>query len=332
MLKVEDIRPDGLLAGQRAAMERDIALIKSWAANFVDVTCPACDSAEREPLYEKYGLQHHRCDACRTQYISPRPTPELLAKFYAVSENYAYWAQYIYPASAESRRRNIFVPRARLVADLVREKGMAGGTFVEVGAGYGIFCEELKKLDLFDRIVGLEPSPKLAEICRSKGIETIELPFERTEMDQCADVVASFEVIEHLFRPKDYVSWLHRILKPGGLAIVTCPNIEGFDTLLLAKDAIAVDHQHLNYFHPASIAALFERAGFSAIEVTTPGVLDVDLVRRAFRAGTIGHDRLGPILGRIIEADDAALDTQLQTLLQNARLSSNMMVVARKKA
>ena len=39
------------------------------------------------------------------------------------------------------------------------------------------------------------------------------------------DVVYAIEVIEHLRNPYDFISEMHRVAKPGGMAIVTTPNI-----------------------------------------------------------------------------------------------------------
>ena len=331
-MKVADIRPDSLMAGQRAAMERDIARLAAARDGFVAVDCPACDGADSAVLYDKYGLTHRRCAACRTQFISPRPGPEALTRFYAESENYAYWAKHIYPASAETRRRQIFVPRADLVESQCRARGALGGTVVEVGAGFGLFCEELAARGSFAHVIGIEPSPALADACRAKGIAVIESPFETATLPAPADVIAAFEVVEHLFRPKELLDFAFASLNPGGLLILTCPNIEGFETIALGRASAAVDHQHLNYFTPRSLALLAGRAIFAEIEVTTPGRLDVDLVRRALAAGEVDRAALGGFVAHLIDAASDEIDERFQAFLQAAGLSSNMMMVARKPA
>lgn len=329
-MKVDDIRPDTLRAGQQAAMYEDIALLNSWRSRFVEVDCPACAGRDSGFAFELNGLHYRQCPNCDSQFMSPRPTSDMLAEFYAVSKNYTYWAKYIYPASAQARRDNIFRPRAQMTLDLCQQRGTASGTFVEVGSGYGIFCEEICRAGIFDRIIGIEPSPNLAQLCRDKGIEVIEKPFEQIDMVDFADLVASFEVIEHLFAPRDFVAWMSRLLKPGGIAMLTCPNIHGLDTLMLGRDAVAVDHQHLNYFHPRSLRNLFETNDFADIEITTPGKLDVDLLRRARQEGSIDDARLGPFLTKIIAEANSVTDGLFQRFLQDAGLSSNMMIVARK--
>ena len=299
-MKVADIRPDALMAGQQAAMQRDIAMLQTRRAEFVETPCPACGDVGA-PLYEKYGMTHRRCAGCATQYVSPRPSPAVLRDFYRGSENYAYFARHIFPSSAEQRRERLFRPRAAMVADLVRTSGMDRPSLVEVGAGYGLFCEEVRATGAFGRIVGIEPTPDLA----------------------------AFEVIEHLFDPAAFLTACRWLVRPGGRILLTCPNIQGFDTILLGSASSAVDHEHLNYFNPDSMALLLRRAGFEDIEVTTPGRLDVDLVRRALAEGTVAPAQLGPFLAHLLDRDDAGTDALLQDFLRSARLSSNLQAVAR---
>ena len=329
-MKVNDIRPDKLLAGMHEAQQRDIELLRSWRDKFVDIDCPVCAASKQKFLYEYNAMTHQRCTDCGMQYISPRPTTDLLAEFYALSENYTFWAKNVYPASEATRREQIFAKRAQMVADLCVKWGGAGQKMLEVGAGYGLCIEELSKLNVFEQHVGVEPSTKLAEICRAKGLAIIDTPYEEIEPAADVDMIASFEVIEHLFSPATFVTWVHAALKPDGLVILTCPNIEGLDTLLLAQDATAVDHQHLNYFSPKTLRTILEQAGFVDIEISTPGVLDVDLLRRAWREEKISDDKLGPFLLKIINEEDERTDVLLQEFLQSACLSSNMMAVARK--
>ncbi len=326
-MKVDDIRPASVLVGQRAAMQADIDWLAKRQAAFVIVNCPACAAKDFENLYEKYCMQQVRCRECETQFINPRPSEEILAAFYAQSANYAYWARNIFPASKEARREKIFQPRAAYAAGLVRKAGIRNGVLVEVGAAYGQFCSEVVKTGVFSRVIAIEPTPDLAGVCRGLGIEVLESPYESVLFDTPVDFIASFEVIEHLFDPGAFMAWCHDALRPGGMVLLTCPNIAGFETLLLGRASGAVDHEHMNLFTPQSLAQLAERCGFIEIEVTTPGELDVDLVQRALKAGEIGKTDLGPLVIRLVEG---ANPKHLQSLIQEASLSSNMRMIARK--
>lgn len=331
-MKVGDIRPGGVMTGQAEAMQADIDWLAARAGQFVDVTCPACESADAADLYEKYGLNHRRCGSCGTQYVSPRATAEMLGEFYARSENYAYWAKHIFPKSAEARREKIFRPRAEIVGQIAADLGLTGGVLVEVGAAHGLFCQEVDRLGVFDKIVGIEPTPDLAAQCRELGIETIEASYETTKLDLNCDFVANFEVIEHLFDPGAFLAWCHDLLAPGGQILLTCPNIAGFETMVLGAASDTVDHEHLNLFSPVSLTALAERSGFVDIRINTPGKLDLEIVQNAIQAGRVDLDDLDPVVRHFVSRPDSDIGDRFQKLLSDAGLSSNMMLLARRPA
>lgn len=329
-LREAEIRPDELVRDAAKRVEADIQWLLSRKTEFVDVPCPACGDAERRPAWRKYDLDYVACVRCETVYIAPRPSSSVLEQFYRQSENYAYWNRTIFPASEQARREKIFRPRAQRLHDICDRIGVGRGVLLEIGAGFGTFCEEVRGLDRFDRVVALEMTPDLAATCRGRNLEVIESPVEKLDPTSLsADVVASFEVIEHLFAPIDFCRSIHRILKPGGLLILTCPNLMGFDIQELHERSIAVDHEHLNYFHPASLRALLERAGFELLEVQTPGKLDAELVRKQVIAGQHSLDAQ-PFLRRILVDEWDAHGEAFQEFLAARGLSSHMWGVARR--
>ena len=207
-----------------------------------------------------------------------------------------------------------------------------GGSLLEVGAAYGTFCEEMQSRGHFKRIVAVEPTPDLARTCRSKGIETIETPIEKlvVKPEDLFDVIVSFEVIEHLFSPKDFVLHCGRMLKPGGLFIVTCPNAEGFDIAVLGQLCNNVDHEHLNYFNPSSLAILMENSGYGVLERQTPGRLDAELVRNKILSGEMDISHQPFLKTILVDNWETAGDAFQEFLAQNG-LSSHLWMAARKR-
>ncbi len=331
-LTEQAIRPAELMAGQKVAVLTDVGRLLTRAGEFVESACPACDSTTSHPKYEKHGMRYVECQQCQTFYVNPRPPPEVLDWFYQGSVNYAYWNKFIFPASETSRRERIFVPRVDRLLDICQRHAVNTGSLLEVGAGFGTFCSEVQGRNVFSRVVALEPMPDLAANCRSRGIEVIEKPVEHLTLDESErfDVVASFEVIEHLFAPARFVSLMAGMLKPGGILMVTCPNGKGFDVETLGTASNTVDHEHLNYFNPASLAALAERCGMDVLECFTPGRLDAELVRNKVLAGEF--DLSGqPFLKKILIDEWDSQGQAFQDYLVSQGLSSNMWIVARKK-
>ena len=330
-MKEDDIRPSRLQAGQRVALLRDIAMLLARNDEFVEAACPACGAQDARFKFEKNGFRYHDCQACSTFYINPRPSEALLGDFYRASENYAYWAQHIYPASAEARHQSVIVPRVERVLELCQSIDLPMGEMLEIGAGYGSFCSEMRQRGLWRHIVAIEPTPDLAGICRGQGLEVMEQRVEdfAASTERRFDLIVAFEVIEHLFDPGQVVASLERLLRPGGVLILTCPNGAGFDVQQLGPDSPCVDHEHLNYFNTQSLPLLLQRHGLTTLRCLTPGKLDAELVRKGIAAQG-RQAALEPFLHEVLFSRWEELGSQFQRFIADAGMSSHMWVMARK--
>lgn len=326
----EDIRPKHVTDGQKTAVLKDLGRLLSHIDKFIHVSCPACGRDERTPTYKKFGLDYVTCNHCATLYITPRPSPEVLEVCYRQSDVYAYWDKYIFPASDKTRREKMFKPRVDKILEFCKKYNVTTGSILEVGAAYGTFCEEIASRNAFKRIVAIEPTPGLAKTCRDKHIETIELPVERVSFgeNEKFDVVVNFEVIEHLFSPEDFIKQCKQFLKPNGLFVVTCPNGQGFDFVVLKELCQSIDHEHLNYFNPHSLPLLLSRCGFEVLETLTPGRLDAELVRKKILSGEFSVFN-NPFLKQVLIDNWKTTSVSFQNFLAQNQLSSSMWVIAR---
>lgn len=336
MLTESEIRPEALMAEQARLFAEDIARLMANRDAFVCVPCPACDQADYRPAFSKFGMGFVTCMQCETMYANPRPTPEHLADYYAHSQNYEYWSKAIFPASEAARREKIFKPRVQRVLEICKRFGIPGHMLLEVGAGFGIFCEEMKQADYFQRVLAVEPTPYLAEDCRRRNLSVIEKPVERITKNELLqpgetiNVIVSFEVIEHLFSPRDFLLQCASLLECGGVLMLTCPNGKGFDITVLQEKSTVVDVEHITLFNPASLTHLMEECGFEVIEQQTPGLLDAELVRKQALSGEL--DLSGqPFLKQILIDEWAEKGAAFQQFLIDNHLSSNMLLVGRKR-
>jgi SAM-dependent methyltransferase len=169
----------------------------------------------------------------------------------------------------------------------------------------------------------------MAAACRSRGVAVVEKRIEEVAGELAgADILVSFEVIEHLFQPGGFVAQCARLLAPGRLLVLSCPNGEGFDIQALGAKALAVDAEHVNLFNPASLGRLLERHGFEVLESETPGRLDAEFVREAALKGEIA---LAPFLKRVLVDEWDRLGWPFQQFLAAHGLSSHMWIAARRK-
>lgn len=319
-MQENDIRPESLHKEQQRAFQHDIDRLLKHKDEFDYVGCPSCGSEGAYIGFYKQELHYSECRKCDTIYINPRPTPELLEDYYKNSEHYRYWASKIYPKTEKARRENIIKPRAKEVVRIAQKYKNSKG-LLDIGAGYGTFCEEVQKLNWFKTVWAMEPTPELAEICaRTKLLNTYKLRIEEAHISGFS-VITAFEVIEHLFNPSELIKKCHKGLVKNGLLILTCPNAKGFDMSVLGEKSESFNPEHLNYFNPKSLSLLVESNGFEVLEISTPGKLDVELVKKQAKKGD-----LHPFMWELVNLGD-----KFQQFLVENKLSSHLWLVARKK-
>lgn len=329
-LKEASIRSDDDLDYRWSLYRADQQRLLARLPEFVDVACPACEAAEAEPHYERDGFTFKRCMACGTVYVSPRPTKDLLLGHYRNSQAEKYWNEVVAPKTDAGRVEHLIRPRLERILSFCSRYGTPRGDLLDVGGGAGVFAAEAARSGQFQGVSVVEPDPSPAALCRAKGLAVYEDFVENLTAEAVADVATSFESIEHVFSPRDYLRSIARLLRPGGLLVLTTPNVLGFDLLTLrdlSDNTTAPDH--LNYFHPGSLGALLGACGFTVLESLTPGKLDVELVRKKVQQGRLCLDGQ-PFLQRVVVDEFETLGASFQRWLAENGLSSHLWVVARR--
>ena len=82
------------------------------------------------------------------------------------------------------------------------------------------------------------------------------------------DVATMWDVLEHLKDPVEYLSKLKKVVKPGGLLVVQCPNMESYEFLNFGnKWNWLTPGDHLQFFTPKSLFRALTTAGFIPIKI-----------------------------------------------------------------
>ena len=158
---------------------------------------------------------------------------------------------------------------------------------VDIGSGDGGTTGEWlsKKAASY---VGVDVSRAAVQAARERGLDAklIEdassLPFE----DAAFDSAVCVEVLEHLIDPAAAVNEMSRVLRPGGIAIATVPNIAHWrmrmDLALFGRwvgrgDARSASapwlDPHIRFFTVKTLAGLFDASGLEVVE--TGGYSDI---------------------------------------------------------
>src|SRR5690606_15667598 len=115
----------------------------------------------------------------------------------------------------------------RLLKAYIAAKPWISGDLLEVGCGEGRGVEEL--LPLAKSYVGLDKIGEVISMLQEKfpGVdfrEAVIPPFVGFA-DNSFDTIVSFQVIEHIQNDRLFLQEIYRMLKPGGKAIISTPNI-----------------------------------------------------------------------------------------------------------
>jgi 2-polyprenyl-6-hydroxyphenyl methylase/3-demethylubiquinone-9 3-methyltransferase len=150
----------------------------------------------------------------------------------------------------------------------------------DLGCGNGSVANRLYKQGY--EVVGVDPS--LEAISHASAA----YPHLRVELGSCYDdlaekfgdfpVVLSLEVVEHVFLPRVFAQTVWRLLRPGGVTIISTPYHGYVKNLALAVSGrldahftALWDYGHIKFWSERTLTALLREAGFAIHRVVRVG-------------------------------------------------------------
>ncbi len=136
---------------------------------------------------------------------------------------------------------------------------------LDIGTADGVMLSALNRHFGFKRAVGIDTNPELLKTNNDKSLILEEGKAEHLRFaDNSFDIVVGTAVIEHVDDPKKMLSECWRVLKVGGIIVLTTPNP--------LHDAISEllkyykNENHVETFSLQRLQELVEEAGFNTIE------------------------------------------------------------------
>jgi len=204
-----------------------------------------------------YGRHHTivQCQRCGLVYTDPRPDGHEIVETYQAVEDPLYLEEregrvLTFEHHLKPLERLTGSPNGRPLLDV----GCYTGVFVEIAAHHG--------WDAW----GVEPSRWAVGQAQSRGLHVVQGTLETAELPETYfDVVTMWDVIEHVADPRGTLEKAHRLLKPGGLAVVHTIDIESPLARLMGVRWPWLMEMHIYYFSRRTLRAMLETCGFQVL-------------------------------------------------------------------
>ncbi len=269
-----------------------------------------------EPAVEFEGVSYARCPASGSLFLTLLPSPEAWSKLLRDVNEYRHSPKAFHSALAISRTDNVLIRKLDWIRETLRLQELSKPRILEAAPGPSPFTHLLRESVLCS---DLRPVNEMALA-------------NRPEDSGKQEPVQAALLLESLDRVDDPVRLLEAVrarLSEGGLLFVTALVSSGFDIAVLGlKNLYLYPPDRTNCFSLRGLTELLSRVGFQLLEVSTPGVLDVEIVRahldRDPALSVSGFER------EILESDGPTQEA-FQGFLQQQGLSSFARIVGRKQ-
>ena len=234
--------------------------------------CNICNLDNCEILVQDGLSNIVRCRNCGLVYRNPRESKEESLETY----KYSYWT----PLKKESwyKRMMIFFERALKKIEKIEPKGR----LLDLGCGFGYFLDLAKKRGW--QAYGVEVSNSASQF----ATQEFKLDIFQGELEDAQfasnyfDVVAMWNVLEHLHDPLALLKEVNRILKKDGLVAMRVPNMDFqlpgfrfFKKIEKLANIFRIDNPfviHKYSFSKDTLKSILKTAGFKNIQVINSGL------------------------------------------------------------
>jgi SAM-dependent methyltransferase len=267
---------------------------------FVDLgMSPPCESylsaAQLDAGETFYPLHVRVCENCLlVQLPAYIPAEEIFS-------DYAYFSSYSDSWVAHAKR---------FVEDAAGEFGLGPDSFVvEVASNDGYLLQHSLALGI--RSLGIEPAANVAEVARSRGIET-EVMFlgEESGIDVAsrhgkADLVVANNVFAHVPDIVDFSKGLRALVADNGRVSIEIPHLL---RLIEGNEYDTIYHEHFSYLSLLTAQRVLAAAGLTVVDIEELPTHGGSM--RLWAVASNGSVQIQPSISRVLDAEAAAgLDT-----------------------
>ena len=236
------------------------------AQSWPQAVCNHCGSTGPRLLASLGRYTLVECSNCGLAYIADPPEPTELAAMYQGEADYH--------TELHDPHSPAFARMAGVAGEHLAftRRWASGGRLIDIGCSTGLFLDKAKSAGF--RAEGAEFSAASAQFARDHfGLQVTDGDIHAVDAaPESFDLLTMFDVIEHVRDPAADIAAAHRLLKPGGLFILSTPNIDGLFPRASQPLAGVLGHWphpeppwHLYQFSVRTLTAMLEQRGFACL-------------------------------------------------------------------
>jgi 2-polyprenyl-3-methyl-5-hydroxy-6-metoxy-1,4-benzoquinol methylase len=315
-IDIHSMRPRGFLSKEADQIKITVDNVTRGDGWIPNETCPACESANRKAIMHRFGRSIVQCQDCEVGYMDAFPAN--VEDVYS-HEGYNDTQETNYLHNVDYRKQRFALERLGIIRRHIA-KPVSQTRLLDVGCGTGWFLEVAQREGFC--VYGLELGKEIAAATSQRlKISVFTDPLANLPDKEQFDVITLFDVLEHVPDPKTVLSAIRGHLRPGGIALIFCPNLDSVGlSILKDRSSLVMPAEHLFYFTPRSLRRLIEETPLEVIEFQTKG-MDIADVMSHFR-----DDRQSPEVAEFL-SEQCRL---LQAVIDSAGCANHMRFVVRR--
>lgn len=214
--------------------------------------CDVCGERTFRPKFQRNEAHSDivQCDGCGFVFSNPQ-------------------MEVVYERHGNYVQRHLRTERGRRLTSQWRldqiPTSVTGRKLLEVGCSVGFFLDEAQKRG-FD-VTGAELNQGAAKYARETlRLNVIDEDITCREFDDGFDVIALFDVLEHLPKPIEFLTYLtDHLLQRDGVILIEVPNIFSITSKLLGTRTAHLSFSHFSYYSPGTFSRVAANAGLEMV-------------------------------------------------------------------
>lgn len=265
--------------------------------------CPVCHSHCEKSFSKPPGV-YYSCDKCQSMFLWPMPTVEQMQQYANDQYRDGHYADYV---KAKDLKTYTFQGRITEILKYLSPNSATKLRHLDVGCSVG-FMIEVALQNGFDSF-GVEFSQEAI----AKASPDIQKRIMKADVNQLSasddekfDLITCFDIVEHVQEANHFLSSLRKLLRPGGVLVLTTPDPEHRLARIMGRRwPMLQPLQHSILFSKKGLSSVLKETGFHELaSVPAYKVLSFD-----YLSGQLKD--LNPVLSKVMTMVSRAIPRSL---------------------